>query len=385
MVGIIQEQHPERTQLFMQWKQMEWPILVDPLNLLGVEVVPITLLIDEQGIIRFRGDLGKLNEFLALGSETDPTETGPADANQAETTQATEAVAPSLEALAAKADSSFEARLRYADALFLWGGADNIDRTLANYSQALESDPRHGPTHFRLGVAYRQRYDSAGRQPDDFHQAVKQWGMALDIDPNQYIWRRRIQQYGPRLDKPYPFYDWVDDARRDIAARGVTPITLPIEPRGAEIASPAKRFASAAEQPEAPDPGGRIRRDEKGFIEAEVTVVPATTETGAAARVHVVFRPNSEIKAHWNNEVDDLVFWIEPPPGWRVDRRLSSVANPPELVSDEERRLELEIRAPNDWSGEETLPAYALYYVCEDVRGSCLYRRQDIPVRLEGP
>src|SRR5690606_12200115 len=37
---------------FMQWKQMDWPIMVDSLNLLGVKVVPITLFIDEHGIIR---------------------------------------------------------------------------------------------------------------------------------------------------------------------------------------------------------------------------------------------------------------------------------------------------------------------------------------------
>jgi hypothetical protein len=41
MVGIIQEQHPDRAGLFMQWKQMDWPILVDSLNLLGVAVVPV--------------------------------------------------------------------------------------------------------------------------------------------------------------------------------------------------------------------------------------------------------------------------------------------------------------------------------------------------------
>jgi hypothetical protein len=36
LVGIIQEQHPDRCRLFMQWKQMDWPILVDALNLYGV-------------------------------------------------------------------------------------------------------------------------------------------------------------------------------------------------------------------------------------------------------------------------------------------------------------------------------------------------------------
>ena len=52
MVGIIQEQHPDRARLFMQWKQMGWPILVDSYNLLGVPYVPITLAVDEHGVIR---------------------------------------------------------------------------------------------------------------------------------------------------------------------------------------------------------------------------------------------------------------------------------------------------------------------------------------------
>ena len=36
MIGIVQEQHPERARLFMQWKQMGWPVMVDALNLLDL-------------------------------------------------------------------------------------------------------------------------------------------------------------------------------------------------------------------------------------------------------------------------------------------------------------------------------------------------------------
>ena len=51
-MGIIQEQHPDRCRLFMQWKEMDWPILVDALKLYGVDAVPITYAIDEAGIVR---------------------------------------------------------------------------------------------------------------------------------------------------------------------------------------------------------------------------------------------------------------------------------------------------------------------------------------------
>src|SRR5215470_17348835 len=52
MAGIIEEQHPDRARLFMQWKHMPWPVLVDSLDRLGVSEVPITLAIDEYGVIR---------------------------------------------------------------------------------------------------------------------------------------------------------------------------------------------------------------------------------------------------------------------------------------------------------------------------------------------
>ena len=57
--------------------------------------------------------------------------------------------------------------------------------------------------------------------------------------------------------------------------------------------------------------------------------------------------------------------------------------NPPETVSNETRTVELEIKAPDDAAGRYELPGYALYYVCEDVNGICLYRRQDVTLVVE--
>ena len=39
--------------------------------------------------------------------------------------------------------------------------------------------------------------------------------------------------------------------------------------------------------------------------------------------------------------------------------------------------------APGAAPGPRRLPAYALYYVCEGVKGTCLYRRQDIDVTID--
>ncbi len=376
MIGIIQEQHPDRCRLFMQWKQMGWPIIVDSLNLTGVSGVPQTLAIDEHGIVRLTRARPETIEEEFLNPSYEKPENLPS--------QPSSSSPPDLKQLkAGTSHGTGDAWRAYGDGLYLWGGDDRLLEAIAAYQQAIRLNPEDADAHFRLGVSYRRRYDSDLRQSDDFQTAVNHWGHALDLDPNQYIWRRRIQQFGPRLAKPYPFYDWVSTARREISARGETPSALVTEPGGAEIASPQKVFEAGTNGKAEPDPRGRIYRDKRGFVHAETAVVPSTAEPGKPVRIHVTFRPNTEIKAHWNNEADDLVFWVNPPEGWAADSPRHTVANPPQAVSLETRKVEFEIRSPESFRGETIqIPAYALYYVCEDVNGTCLYRRQDVDIAI---
>lgn len=367
LVGLIQEQHPDRCKLFMQWKQMDWPILVDPLNLLGVTVVPLALLIDQQGVVREvlrdpRRDVAKLTADLDAPPSTS---TRPAESNDA----------------AAAAPGGATDALRRVNEALLLTGKPRFDEALRVLDDALRFNTEIGELHFARGVAYRMRYDSAQRHDGDFAVAVSAWQRALDIDPNQYIWRRRIQQYGPRLDKPYPFYDWVEQARREIRARGDQPAALSVEPAGAELAAPAKAFAPAASEPAEPDPDGRIARDTTPLASAEIIVVPPRIRPGQTARVHIVLRPSPRGGGHWNNEGDPLVVWVNPPVGWSISERRLTAPNPPQPVSDEQRRVEFELRAPNDASpGTIRVPAYGLYGVCEGASGKCLYRRADLTI-----
>ena len=361
MLGIVQEQHPDRARLFMQWKEMDWTVLVDSLDLLEIQVVPLTFAIDEHGIIRqIHPPLDRPEELRRTFVDV---QFKPPD-NTASTSTA-----------------PLDLHRQRAHDLYRWGDNTQIDAIVDAFKTAASANPEHGYGLFRTGVAFRRRYDSTAAHPGDFQGAVHYWEAALAVDPNNYIWRRRIQQYGPRLDKPYPFYDWVPTARTEIAARGDVPASLVVEPGGAEFAQPAATFAADATTP--PEIDNRILRDDGTYIIVESTLVPGTVAPGASTRAHVTFLPNAAIKAHWNNEVDDLVFWIEPPEGWEVDRRLVTVANPPKTVSLEPRTVELEIRAQsNATSGEITVSGYALYYVCEDVNGICLYRRQDVALEL---
>jgi tetratricopeptide (TPR) repeat protein len=363
MVGIIQEQHPDRARLFMQWKEMGWPILIDSLDLLETTVVPMTLLIDEHGVIRqIQPPRDRLDElragFLDIAFE-----------------------APDATADSSLPDMSDEAA--EAVSAYLWDSVVDPNAVVGVFERAVDADPEHGYTLFRTGVAYRWRYDSDAVRTGDFQRAVHYWERALSVDPNNYIWRRRIQQYGPRLAKPYSFYDWVATARREITERGGEPSPLVVEPGGAEFAQPQRTFTADEASLEPPEVDDRIYRDSGEYVEVEATVVPRAIAPGASTRAHVSFIPNEAIKAHWNNEVDDLIFWVEVPAGWQLDRRAVTVPNPPETVSNETRKVELEIKAPDDASGRYELPGYALYYVCEDVNGICLYRRQDVSLVVE--
>lgn len=378
VLGITQEQHPERCRLFAQWKQFDWPILHDPINVLESSAVPIVVAVDEQGVVRSTRPRPQTleKEFL--------DKTFPDDATAGATLERYGPVHPPAFATlqsAARASNSADAWRSLGDSLILWGGPKRLNDAINAYMAAIRADPHDRRAFFRLGVALRQRYESAARQNDDFQAAVENWGRALELDPNQYIWRRRIQQYGPRLDKPYPFYDWVPEAERAIRKRGESPVELPVRPVGAEFAKPAKVFESPKTATE-PDPTGVVARIEPGCVTAEVTVVPGAVAPGQTARVHVVCRVDSQLgKIHWNNEADPLRLWLDPPEDWAISERLLWVPLPEPAVSEENRRLEFEVKLPVNASRMGTISGYALFHVCDDT-GACRFARLDLTVEV---
>ncbi len=368
LVGVIQEQHPDRCRLFAQWHNIDWPILHDPINLIPTRAVPVIIAIDEHGVVqstRPRLDWVK-KEFLKTDYPAPEETTEP----KFELTK--------LQRMVIWGDAVYQRALREGKDGSIT--AQYFDKAVAGYDAHLKSHPDDATAHFSRGVALRMRYESTRRQRDDFQAAVDAWGRALELDPNHYIYRRRIQQYGPRLIKPYPFYDWVGQARADIEKRGEKPLRLMVEPGGAEIARPSRAFEPAVAAVN-PDPSARINRDKNNLIEVNSVAVPAMIKPGTTSRLHVELRPTA--KAHWNNESEPVQVWIEQPDGWRLQKRLFALPQPEQAESTEVRRLEFEAKAPKN-AKSTTLRGYALYYVCEEQNGTCLYLRRDfeIPVAV---
>ncbi len=384
VLGITQEQHPDRCRLFAQWQNFGWPILWDPINTMESAAVPIIVAIDENGVVRSTRPRPETfeEEFLNVSfseNAQDQLLHGPAHSPGVHSN-------PDLNRLKQLATQNKTARAYrdFADAAILWGGSAYVDEAIEAYSKTVELQSDDANALFRLGVAYRQRHDSASPQADDFQNAVLHWERALALNPNQYIWRRRIQQYGPRLEKPYSFYDWVDQARRDLVARGETPLELSVDPQGAELAHPARQFAAASNESKSPDPEGKILRDTKSLILSEITLVPSQVRPGGSCRIHIALSPNEALKAHWNNESEPLQIWIETPVGWQVSQPSHTIKPfDDQPITNEIRRVDFEVQIPKDATGKIKLPVFALSYVCEDRDGTCLFLRKDLDVDIE--
>jgi hypothetical protein len=92
------------------------------------------------------------------------------------------------------------------------------------------------------------------------------------------------------------------------------------------------------------------------------------------------FQPNLTKEVHWNNEAGDMVIWLSPPEDWSVDKQHHVLPVPEVATSGEVRRVEFELERLSEQATTSSIPGYALYYVCEDVDGTCLFRRRDFVI-----
>ena len=367
-IGVIQEQHADRTLLFNQWKQLSMDVLVDPLNALDVEAVPIILLVDSSGIIRFRDPSpAEAEQFLRTQYPiTESVETDRAESGAATSEDRAPADVPGQ-------------HWAVGDQLAL---RDQLDQAIDFYRTELVGDSAAARLHFRLGVALRMRFDRNAGHEQDLVDAMQAWTTARRLNPNQYIWRRRIQQYGPVMDKPYPFYSWVAQARREIQERGEQPVPLTVEPAGAELAEPRRLVQTHHSQADSPDPQDKLKRDTDDAVCIKTVVVPSTDAKQPAVRIHVMLTLRRDGDFLWNNEAEPLQLWVNSNEQLRPAAQLVELANPDAATSEERRVVEFDVTWPVDYAASDPmLRAYAVYNLCNKQTGLCTIRRQDFQIR----
>lgn len=331
---------------------MDFPILVDSLNRIGVHAVPLMWAIDEHGAVQKTRPQEEwiTGEFLT--------------ADFPEPTTAPRTETPSAGTVAFLAG-------KWTDAI-------------AGYREKIKANPDNADAWFRLGSSLRARHDSDNRQDGDFQGAIAAWTKALQLNPPNYIFNRRLQQYGPRLIKPYPFYTWIEEAKADIVARGEEPPRLRVALEGSEIALPDRQGVQAQEANALaePDPNGLLPMDIKGLVKIESVVAPAPATAGQNARIYLRFQPDQMQKVTWDNEAGELRVWVKTPAGLVLAQQYLESDIPRVSSSNELRSLELEIGIPESLRGETFLEGYAMYYVCEGDE-ACVFMRQDFKVSLQ--
>ncbi|MEM9412806.1 MAG: hypothetical protein AAGA30_16965 [Planctomycetota bacterium] len=348
VLGIVQEQHAERARLYKQWKQYDFPIVQDVATNLDLTAVPIILFIDEFGVIQnARPSPNQLERFATTQYDA------PIKQHHREV-QSNDLLGLSIELL----------------------HQQKFDEAIEQLNTIVKSDSDNAKAQFVLGVSYRLRFDSENRQTNDFANASKYWSNALSLYPNQYIWRRRIQQYGPRLAKPYPFYDWVDRAIEEIKKRGEIPIVLKIPLSNSEQLSPNKNSQTNTSPTENPDPDSKIFEDKQNRINIQTAWVPYSYSVGDLISLHLSFVLQDNTK--WNNEAGPCQIWIDNNREEGGDGRLIDLPTSKQTSSNEIRTVDFEYKTLNQ---PEVITGYLLFHCC-DQDGVCYYLRKDFEIDL---
>ncbi|HKQ47998.1 MAG TPA: tetratricopeptide repeat protein [Phycisphaerae bacterium] len=305
VLGVDHEQHADRGRLFAQWRGLTGPILHDPLDLSLVTELPMVVAIDEEGVVRaIQPSLDKIEKTFINKKSKKKNIPKPEEAELPD---------PRVTRRTAEEAREPSASRAHADALVLSGLPPQIDEAIKVYREVIAIDPKEAWSLFRLGVAYRIRYEREERQPDDFQAAVDAWSQAVRFAPTNAIFRQRLQQYGPAIEDSRPSYEWILAARQDLARRGQQPIALENEPLAMELsAGPVRGSKNAAPTK------GKHPSDHGGQMMIETTVVRAADAKHAnKAEVHVTLRPSG---VQWEDGKAPLRIWFEKSKSARPER-----------------------------------------------------------------
>ncbi len=372
LVGVMLDHHRDRCRLFAQWKEIDAPLLHDPLNLAGIDQVPTVVGLDEAGIVRVVNPKPtEIDKVLLVLKKKRPPK---AARNAVETMPDPKYT----RRMAAEARDAGGWRA-HGEALVMCGDPDLIHEATEAYAQAVQLEPKDARAHFGLGVAYLARYEGAHRQPGDFQAAIDAWQAAWARDSKNEVCRSRILQYGLRHEKKAEMYGWIETARKEIQSRGQTATPLAVEPAEIECAKRLKRFR-VVEEPEGRALSGEP--DAANLVEFESVVVPALSKKRSNyAQILLIFRPN---QSRWSDAADEpgLAVRLEPPKGVTLSRRLVQSANGGSAAETGIRTLHVEARLPKQMKEPILIKGRAFYRLGDGGGGEGGWRTRDIEIKV---
>lgn len=359
VVGVAHDVQVDRVRLFAQWKNVDFPIMHDALNLSRTAKLPLVVGVDESGCVRVLDPTPK-----KLGSEF----TEKKFERGRERAAVTELPDPRYtQRMADESRESPEACI-YGDALVLAGLPQQIDAAINAYQSAINLKTKDPYVWFRQGVAHRIRYDRADRHDGDLQAAVDGWSHAARMAKDNQVFLDLLRLYGGGAVNEGVSYSWIPVAQKESAARHESPAALSSTPLSCEM-EPSEhldKWRKAAKMPE--DFQKDAIADEQEFVQCETVGIPGISDETSGSML-LIFRLKPESGAKWSDSADSLRIWIQPPKNVKVTRHLlkSAASKMPDSTAD--RSLAFDFKSSGKTLKEEVVFKCRAVYELVDKSG----------------
>ena len=224
VLAVCHDASPAYAKLYFQWKQIDWPLAHDVVNHCGASKLPLSLYINEKGIIKqIEPEPGKLAKRLAKLKALKSREIAEEDREQL--------VEPKITRRAASEGRSADALCIHGDALIMAGQPPQIDEAIEVYKKATEEAPKMAKAWFGLGVAHYLRaklnQSADPSAADDGKAATAAWKKTRELASDNQVFKIEIEQFKAKPGNLEKMFDWVADAKKEISDRGDKPVEVP--------------------------------------------------------------------------------------------------------------------------------------------------------------
>lgn len=306
-VGVVHDQYLDRAALFVKWKHISFPAYHDSLNIADARRMARAVCVDEYGIVRHiaRSPDGLMEGFVNKKFAYDRVQVRP-PLKELPNFKHTKRIA-------SEARESFE-YIEHGDACLFDPAPVLMAEAIDAYELALTKTPTDGMAAFRLGCAYRMRFDSATREAGDLRKSFDAWSVAARLDPKNEVTTRRLLQYAAPSDKPANSCGWIVEAMRAVEGATLESMPWPIE-----IAAPSDSFKACAQTAVAPPKGvdSVSMKVDSGIIRAANPKVPGLVN------VVIALFPGGAV-----DDGQPVRIWVTPPEGVQVSDRVLEVRAP---------------------------------------------------------